>query len=85
MAITPFNIGVRNLVIQYDKIRNPQVETSSWFESCKPFWLGKEDYIREILVDFVCPMPCRGYLDGDENWHQLCLDKVDQMMAVMND
>lgn len=52
------------------------------------FWATRifnADYaaLREVLIWAACPVVCRGRLDGDENWHQLCIDKADRALAAL--
>jgi hypothetical protein len=58
-------------------------ERGSMFGSNPMFWSTYPEAKDAILMDMVCPIVCRGRLNGDENWHQLCLDKVNKMMEVM--
>lgn len=39
--------------------------------------------LRDLLIIAACPVVCRGYLDGDEDWHQLCIDKADAAMKAL--
>ena len=39
--------------------------------------------LRTLLVAAACPVVCRGYLDGGENWHQLCIDKADAALKAL--
>ena len=41
------------------------------------------DKVHALLTLMVCPVMCRGYLDGTENWHELCLDKADRVMTAL--
>lgn len=77
-APTPFHIALRNLVMQYYPNR------SAWSTPVPNFWSAYPEAKNEIIISMVCPVVCRGYLDGGENWHQLCLDKADKMMEALN-
>lgn len=55
----------------------------TWSTPVPNFWSTYPEARDAILISMVCPVVCRGYLDGDENWHQLCLDKVDKIMEAM--
>lgn len=39
--------------------------------------------LRSLLTAAACPVVCLGYLDGDENWHQLCIDKADAALKAL--
>lgn len=41
------------------------------------------EVLREVLIKAVCPIVCRGQLDGGENWHQICLDRADKAMQAL--
>lgn len=55
----------------------------TWSTPVPNFWATYPEASDEILTSMVCPVVCRGYLDGGENWHQLCLDKVKTIKEVM--
>lgn len=44
---------------------------------------------RGLMLDFLakaaCPVVCRGYLDGGENWHELCIAKAEKALAALGD
>lgn len=39
--------------------------------------------VHALLTRMVCPVVCRGYLDGSENWHNICLHKADDVMRQL--
>ncbi len=68
-----FRSELRDLVRKWYPSREPQ------WSSIPMWWHLYPEAVEAVLLDMVCPIVCRGYLDGDENWHQLCLDKVQAM------
>lgn len=42
---------------------------------------------RNLMLGFLakaaCPVVCRGYLDGGENWHELCIAKAEKALAAL--
>lgn len=42
------------------------------------------DKVHALFTRMACPVVCRGYLDGGENWHELCLNKADEIMRQLD-
>lgn len=47
------------------------------------WWMRDEELMLEFLVRAACPIVCKGILSPPENWHQLCIDKGKQALAVL--